>query len=226
MPFQDPSGRWLSDDGAYFWDGAAWRLLPPRVRGGPPAAVMALAIGCAALVLLGIVAAGVGAYIGLRNLPSTPPVAATRVRCQPAEQLAIHYHAHLTVIHDGAPVAIPAQVGIEPLCLYWLHTHDDSGIIHVETPASQGSTTFTLADFFAVWHQPIDRRTVGPAAALPGETIQTWVQPAPGSAPLPWEGAPGDVPLHNCSAITIEIGRPLTAPPAYVWPDGFLCGSG
>ena len=58
---------------------------------------------------------------------------------------------HLT-IEIAARVRVPADIGIVTagyavICLYWLHTHDDSGTIHVEAPGG----TFTLADFFAVW---------------------------------------------------------------------------
>lgn len=227
MPFQDPSGRWLSDDGFYHWDGAAWQPVPrPAPRTGPPPALMGLAIGCAALVLLGAVAGGVVALQALRRLPSTPPVAHPRVLCQPAEQLEIHYHSHLALVHDGSVVTLPAGIGIEPLCYYWLHTHDTSGIIHVETPGGQAGRVFTLADFFAVWGQPIGSHQAGPAVAESGEQLRTWVQPHFDSEPQLWAGSPGAVPLRDCAAITIVIGPAPQPPPAFTWPQGFLCDPG
>ena len=35
-------------------------------------------------------------------------------------------------------------------CIYWLHTHDNSGIIHVESPQNN---TFNLGQFFDIWGQ-------------------------------------------------------------------------
>jgi hypothetical protein len=44
---------------------------------------------------------------------------------------------------------VPAGIGIKPPdCIYWLHTHDISGIIHVESPDNR---TFTLGQFFDIW---------------------------------------------------------------------------
>jgi hypothetical protein len=40
VPKQDPSGRWISDDGRFFWDGASWRPLAPapqQAMAPPPA---------------------------------------------------------------------------------------------------------------------------------------------------------------------------------------------
>ncbi len=35
---------------------------------------------------------------------------------------------------DGNKMPVPAQVGIAPdsSCLYWLHTHANDGVIHIE----------------------------------------------------------------------------------------------
>jgi hypothetical protein len=44
---------------------------------------------------------------------------------------------------------IPPQIGIIPdKCIYWLHTHDNSGIIHIESPIKRD---FTLGQFFDLW---------------------------------------------------------------------------
>ena len=45
--------------------------------------------------------------------------------------------------------SIPAGIGIIPNhCIFWLHTHDDSGIIHIESPIR---TEFSLDQFLKVW---------------------------------------------------------------------------
>ena len=54
MPTQDAQGRWISDDGLQYWDGAAWRPL-----GAQPArkssAVPAVLIGCGFVLVVVLV---------------------------------------------------------------------------------------------------------------------------------------------------------------------------
>jgi len=62
-----------------------------------------------------------------------------------------HIHVHVTIYLNGKQTQIPAQVGIpDQTCLYWLHTHDTSGVIHIEAPAGH---TYTLGNFFQIWGQ-------------------------------------------------------------------------
>jgi hypothetical protein len=92
------------------------------------------------------------------------------------EQLAFHIHAHLQIYVDGQQRALPPGVGIVPPLqvqsthdgpfvvggtgIYWLHTHDSSGIIHIESPVQRD---FTLGEVFDVWGQPLGPQQVGPA---------------------------------------------------------------
>jgi hypothetical protein len=46
----------------------------------------------------------------------------------------MHIHAHLDVFKNGQTNPIPPNTGTIPnQCIYWLHTHDDTGVIHVES---------------------------------------------------------------------------------------------
>jgi hypothetical protein len=57
------------------------------------------------------------------------------IKCDTSEHFNFHYHAHLDIVINGMSYVIPAGIGIHPpQCIYWLHTHDISGIIHVESP--------------------------------------------------------------------------------------------
>ncbi|MBV9613961.1 MAG: hypothetical protein JO031_00725 [Ktedonobacteraceae bacterium] len=80
--------------------------------------------------------------------PNYPPIA--NVGCQSNEQFAYHIHAHLTMYINGQQFALPAKIGIasDQSCYYWLHTHDSSGVIHIESPSQK---TFTLGTFFQEW---------------------------------------------------------------------------
>jgi len=47
-----------------------------------------------------------------------------------------HIHAHLDVLVDGQAVAVPAGIGIDVhrRTISPLHTHDASGVLHIESP--------------------------------------------------------------------------------------------
>jgi hypothetical protein len=104
-------------------------------------------------------ATGPGALPGLQTGPApwgldTTDLAA-RLRAiglpplSPAEGTAVHIHQHLDLYVDGAKMPVPAGIGIDPTVGFApLHTHDTSGIIHVESPTARG---YTLGEFFAVW---------------------------------------------------------------------------
>jgi hypothetical protein len=63
--------------------------------------------------------------------------------------LYFHIHTHVDIFFNGKHVSIPPQIGIIPgKCIYWMHTHDGSGIIHIESPINRD---FTLGQFFDLW---------------------------------------------------------------------------
>lgn len=80
--------------------------------------------------------------------PNFPPV--DNISCDNLEQTAIHYHAHVTIYINGSLVQIPQQIGIAPdgSCFYWMHTHDTTGVLHIEAPQGRD---FTLGNFFHIW---------------------------------------------------------------------------
>jgi hypothetical protein len=83
---------------------------------------------------------------------SLSPLALNNIDCNSTEQLTYHVHAHLSLYINGSPVTIPAGIGIDEnnQCYYWLHTHDVTGVIHIEAPQSG---TYTLGTFFRLWDQ-------------------------------------------------------------------------
>ena len=81
--------------------------------------------------------------------------------CLAHEALALHVHPYLRIVIEGRPVEIPTAMGIRNprvdqglavggSCFEPLHTHDSSGIIHIEGP--DPNRQYTLGDFFAVWY--------------------------------------------------------------------------
>jgi hypothetical protein len=72
------------------------------------------------------------------------------IACQTNEQLAYHVHAHLSMYVNGQSVSLPANIGIasDRSCIYWLHTHQTDGIIHIESPNAK---KYSLGTFFKMW---------------------------------------------------------------------------
>ena len=62
----------------------------------------------------------------------------------------LHFHAHLDLFVSGKRVVVPAGIGIDRNLRFvsQLHTHDRTGVIHIE---SNTVRKFTLAHFFGVW---------------------------------------------------------------------------
>jgi len=68
------------------------------------------------------------------------------------EGTVLHVHQHLDVFDNGRHVIVPAGIGIGDTFISPLHTHDTSGVMHVESPTIR---PFTLAEFFGVWGVPL-----------------------------------------------------------------------
>jgi hypothetical protein len=159
-----------------------------------------------AAIVLAIV---VGAC-GKSAAPTPAPV--PNVPCGPTEVFIRHEHAHLTILIRGQIKTVPALIGITTGQFCWLHTHDISGIIHIE---SGDNRTFTLADLFAVWRQPLSQTAIGGDGVANGESIQVTVNQQP------YTGAPETIVLRNREDIVLQIGPPFLTLQPFVWPPGY-----
>ncbi len=85
----------------------------------------------------------------------------------------MHYHAHLDVRVAGAPIPVPAGLGIDLARqrISPLHTHDTGGIIHIE---SQADIPFTLGQLFIEWGQPLSSGQVGPHRLAKDEVLRVF----------------------------------------------------
>lgn len=134
-----------------------------------------------------------------------------------------HVHAHLTLYVNGTEKWVPAGVGVvRPIVLdptrpdptiteahgfYWLHTHDESGVIHAEAPTRQD---FTLGQFFDLWGQPLDRHEAGPAKG----DVTAWVD---GKR---YDGDPRTVALGDHTRVQLNVGQDVPFEP-YDFPPRF-----
>lgn len=62
--------------------------------------------------------------------------------------LALHIHPILEIEILGEPYIIPADTGISSEGMRVIHTHDETGKLHVEGPYPYD---FVLGDFFTIW---------------------------------------------------------------------------
>jgi hypothetical protein len=132
------------------------------------------------------------------------------IPCVSSEQLNYHVHAHLSIIDGGKQYTIPGNTGISllHLCLFWLHTHDDSGIIHIEAPHR---ITPTLGQFFDIWGQPLSRTHVARFTVSPGQSMRVYV------GTNLYRGNPRAITLHAHTIVTIEVGPPFIPVPRVNW---------
>ena len=136
------------------------------------------------------------------------------ISCATQEFVTLHVHTHLAIFDHGKQIQVPQQIGIVPTatggCLYWLHTHDNSGILHIESPqlhAPHGGG-FTLGKFFDVWGQALTGNDV---AGMTGK-VTAYVNG------MLYNGDLRAIPLGSHQQIVLEIGTPTVPPPNYIFP--------
>lgn len=156
--------------------------------------------------------------------PSDPLELAVEAGLEPdvTEHLENHVHAHLDVFVDGAPVTVPAGIGIniedpdvgtfpEPdgsvtyggiercrkPCISPLHTHAATGIIHTESATPEPNT---LGEFFIEWGVRLDESCVGEYCSP--EPIEFYIDGTP------YAGDPRAIELADQREIAIVVGTP------------------
>ena len=134
----------------------------------------------------------------------------------PVEGNVVHIHQHLDIYVNGRHVTVPALIGIDPGHFFSpLHTHDTSGILHVESPTE---SAFSLGQFFAVWGVPLSARRIGTLATAGGAQLRSWVNGRPLGAD------PTRIVLAPHQEIVIAYGTaaqmPKKVPSSYTFPEG------
>ncbi len=71
--------------------------------------------------------------------------------------IVLHTHTQLSITINGQAQPIPANIGITEQGAYVIHTHDDSGTLHVESPIIR---TYTLGDFFTIWGKTFNKQCI------------------------------------------------------------------
>ena len=117
----------------------------------------------------------------------------------------LHIHQHLDIFVNGKHETVPAQIGIyDGQFLTDLHTHDTSGVMHVESPEKR---EFSLGEFFGVWGVRLNATCVGGYC----KPMTPWRMYLNGS---PYPGDPSTLVLRRHQEIAIVIGKPPKKIPA------------
>ena len=150
---------------------------------------------------------------------ATPYIAAAGLRAQSGETLQFHYHAHLDIMDSTQAVDVPAGIGFviqngQEVALTSLHTHDTTGIIHIE---SATDVPFTLGQVFTEWGVRLTATQVGGLIAGNGNAIHVAVNGSP------FAGDPATIVLTPHQEIAIWYGPQATTPhlpSSFSFPQG------
>jgi hypothetical protein len=121
------------------------------------------------------------------------------------EGTALHTHQHLDIFVDGKPVAVPAFIGINEAAgfISEIHVHDDTQVIHVESPVVQ---TFTLGQFFDIWGVRLTADCIGGYCTTTNKTLKSFVN---GTLVT---GNPRDIQLTAHEEIVLTYGTDAELP--------------
>ena len=125
---------------------------------------------------------------------------------------AYHVHAALRVFANGQVVPVPANIGIDPHgeFLASLHTHDASGVIHIE---SSERYPFTLGQFFTIWGIKFTNTQLGSYVAGNGNVLSVYVNGKPVANPVGYVMKPHD-------DIIVAYGKPGSSPASFEYDWG------
>jgi hypothetical protein len=175
------------------------------------------------LIVIGLIVVAISIGIGFavtsyKLLPSSDAtLSVDGIQCNASEQLLFHIHAHLSIFVNGQLMYIPPQIGIIPeKCIYWLHTHDESGIIHIESPIK---ADFTLGQFFDIWKTKLNNSQM--FDNIFNEKGSNMPQIYINGNKLPIGTNYRDIKLHAHDEITLIYGTPPShIPSKYDFPEG------
>jgi hypothetical protein len=116
-----------------------------------------------------------------------------------SEGVTIHIHQHLDIFVNGKKETVPAQIGIyDGQFLTELHTHDTTGVMHVE---SDKKRNFSLGEFFGVWGVRLTNTCIG-GYCKPKTPWKLYVNGAP------YSGDPSKIVLIKHQEFAFLIGKP------------------
>lgn len=169
----------------------------------------ALLVGCGSSTPAppGLLIAGPGLQVTRPPWPAEYAHLAERLRqigIPPGGSEKYHIHALLHIYVNGLLSPLAANIGLEPAkhLESSMHTHDHTGVIHMEAPHP---FKYTLGDFFMVWGVKFGPAQLGSLKGLGGDHLHFFLNGRPLSDPA-------DLVLHNRDSVVIGYG-PLNSFP-------------
>ena len=137
------------------------------------------------------------------------------IQCNVREQFLFHIHTHIDIFVNGQLIYIPPQIGIIPgKCIYWMHTHDGTGIVHIESPINRH---FTLGQFFDLWKSKLSNPKVFDNIFNGKDVPSVYIN----GSKVPSTVNYRDVKLSPHQEIAVVYGRPPDSiPSTYDFPPG------
>ena len=181
--------------------------------------VMVGLVAIAVVVTAGIVGLNVADFKTPMSSPPSPPSMSSTatalsssapidgIECGAMEQLDFHIHAHLDIFINGQHSTVPALIGITDKCFYWLHTHDESGVIHLESPVKRD---FTLGHLFDIWNKKFNNTQIFDNVVSNNGELNVYVN----GTKVPEGTIYRDIVLHAHDVISIVYGKPPNAIPS------------
>src|SRR6202171_1085346 len=129
----------------------------------------------------------------------------------PGGQEKFHIHALLHIYVNGLLSPLPANIGLDPAkgIESSMHTHDRTGIIHMEAPYPYN---YTLGDFFSVWGVKFGPAQLGGLSGYGGDKLHFYLNGRPLANPAAHV-------LANHDSVVIGYGADSSFPHA---PSTFL----
>jgi len=134
------------------------------------------------------------------------------------EGTVLHTHQHLDIFINGNQLTIPANIGIDDAkgFISPIHTHDETGIMHVESPVAE---KFYLGQFFDIWGVRLTSSCIGEYCADKNNSLKIFIN---GTL---FNGDPRAIELQVHQEIAITYGTisqmPFPVPYLYNFPAGY-----
>jgi hypothetical protein len=123
----------------------------------------------------------------------------------PPEGTTMHEHTDVQIFVHGKKERIPTDIGINASAgtIQSIHTHDDTGLVHLE---SSESREFTLGDFFDVWGVRFTPTCLGAYCNEGDKRLQVFLDGEEVTDDLQ------DVQLDDQTVIVVTYGTPAELP--------------
>jgi hypothetical protein len=130
----------------------------------------------------------------------------------------LHTHQHLDIFINGVQIPVPANIGLNDVkgFIAPVHTHDEAGIIHVESPVK---LKYYLGQFFDIWGLLLTKDCIGSYCNRKDENLRVFIN---GNL---YNGDPRILELRAHQEIVITYGTikqlPFPMPASYNFPEGY-----